>query len=96
MHASQPPHPALSREGRGDWRRCWFTREIRNTRYQSLSEGEGLRGCPYSHPQYAGSREIGQVMQCPPPRPRPSSAPRTVITSIPALRSKVLVWVLRS
>src|SRR4030095_12954524 len=46
--------------------------------------------------QYAGSREIGQVMQCPPPRPRPSSDPRTVITSIPALRSNVLVCVFRS
>ena len=44
----------------------------------------------------AGSREMGQVMQCPPPRPRPSSAPRTVITSIPALRRSVFVWVLRS
>src|SRR4029077_9423339 len=35
-------------------------------------------------------------MQCPPPRPRPSSDPRTVITSTPALRSSVFVCVLRS
>lgn len=32
----------------------------------------------------------GQVMQCPPPRPRPSSAPIMVTTSIPALRRRVL------
>lgn len=37
------------------------------------------------------SRMIGQVMQCPPPRPRPSSAPTMVMTSMPALRSKELV-----
>ena len=43
-----------------------------------------------------GSRMMGQVMQCPPPRPRPSSAPTMVITSTPALRSRVLVRVLRS
>jgi len=35
-------------------------------------------------------------MQCPPPRPRPSSAPTMVITSTPAFRSSALVWVLRS
>ena len=35
-------------------------------------------------------------MQCPPPRPRPSSDPRTVITSIPAFRSNVFVCVFRS
>jgi len=38
---------------------------------------------------------IGQVMQWPPPRPRPSSAPTMVMTSTPALRRRVLVWVLR-
>ena len=38
----------------------------------------------------AGS-QIGQVMQWPPPRPRPSSPPRMVITSTPALRRSVLV-----
>ena len=43
-----------------------------------------------------GSRMIGQVMQCPPPRPRPSSAPTMGITSAPAPRSTSLVWVLRS
>ena len=32
-----------------------------------------------------GSRMIGQVMQWPPPRPRPSSAPTIVITSTPGL-----------
>ncbi len=37
------------------------------------------------------SRLIGQLMQWPPPRPRPSSEPSMVMTSIPALRSKVLV-----
>ncbi len=39
---------------------------------------------------------IGQVMQWPPPRPRPSSAPTMVMTSTPALRSNVFVTVLRS
>lgn len=43
-----------------------------------------------------GSRMMGHVMQWPPPRPRPSSAPTMVMTSTPALRSSVLVWVLRS
>ncbi|MNV62780.1 hypothetical protein D3C71_1553410 [compost metagenome] len=38
-----------------------------------------------------GSRIIGHVMQCPPPRPRPSSAPTMDTTSMPALRSSVLV-----
>jgi hypothetical protein len=33
-------------------------------------------------------------MQWPPPRPRPISAPTMVITSMPARRSSVLVWVL--
>ena len=46
--------------------------------------------------QNAGSRSIGQVMQWPPPRPLPSSKPSIVITSMPALRSAVLVPVLRS
>ena len=32
-------------------------------------------------------------MQCPPPRPRPSSAPTIVMTSIPALRSRAFVRV---
>ena len=41
--------------------------------------------------QSIASRMIGQVMQCPPPRPRPSSAPAIVMTSIPCLRSSVLV-----
>jgi len=35
-------------------------------------------------------------MQWPPPRPRPSSEPEMVMTSIPAWRSRSLVWVLRS
>ena len=35
-------------------------------------------------------------MQWPPPRPRPSSEPLIVITSIPALRNFVFVKVLRS
>ena len=30
-------------------------------------------------------------MQCPPPRPRPSSAPTMVMTSIPALRTNTLL-----
>jgi hypothetical protein len=37
---------------------------------------------------------IGQVMQCPPPRPRPNSEPTMVMTSTPALRSRELVVVL--
>lgn len=42
------------------------------------------------------SRISGQVMQWPPPRPRPSSAPTIVMTSTPARRSSAFVWVLRS
>ena len=42
------------------------------------------------------SRMRGQVMQWPPPRPRPSSAPTISMTSMPARRSAVLVWMLRS
>ena len=70
-------------------------------------EGRGAPGRLPAGPVTAGSpgrvaqkstasRMIGQVMQCPPPRPRPSSAPTIVMTSTPALRSSVLVWVLRS
>ena len=58
-------------------------------------EGLGHRPRPAGQ-KSTGSRMIGQVMQCPPPRPRPSSAPTIVITSTPALRSSVLVSVLRS
>ena len=36
---------------------------------------------------------MGQVMQCPPPRPRLSSAPTIVMTSTPAFRSSELVCV---
>ncbi len=46
--------------------------------------------------QSSGSRAMGHVMQCPPPRPRPSSAPTIVTTSTPARRSAALVRVLRS
>ena len=49
-----------------------------------------------AHQKSTASRMIGQVMQCPPPRPRPSSAPTIVMTSTPALRSRVLVRVFRS
>jgi hypothetical protein len=42
------------------------------------------------------SRINGQVMQCPPPRPRPSSAPTMVMTSMPGLRRAVFFVVLRS
>jgi hypothetical protein len=45
---------------------------------------------------HAGSRSMGQVMQRGPPRPRPSSLPATVTTSIPCLASMVLVATLRS
>jgi hypothetical protein len=51
-------------------------------------------GCPRR--QKAGSRSKGQVMQWEPPRPRPSSYPSMVITSMPARRSAVLVPTLRS
>ncbi len=44
----------------------------------------------------AGSRSIGQVMQRGPPRPRPSSSPGMVTTSMPCLSSIVLVATLRS
>ena len=43
-----------------------------------------------------GSRMRGQLMQRGPPRPRPSSLPAMVMTSMPALRSFVLVSTLRS
>ena len=49
----------------------------------------------FSSPQ-AGSRSIGHVMQRGPPRPRPSSPPATVTTSMPCLRSIVFVATLRS
>ena len=45
---------------------------------------------------HAGSLSIGQVMQRGPPRPRPSSLPTMVTTSMPYLRSIVLVATLRS
>ena len=45
---------------------------------------------------HTGSRSIGQLMQRGPPRPRPSSLPGMVITSMPRLRRKVLVVALRS
>ena len=44
----------------------------------------------------AGSRSFGQVMQRGPPRPRPSSLPAMVTTSMPCSRSMVLVAALRS
>ena len=52
--------------------------------------------CSSRRHQSIASRMIGHVMQCPPPRPRPSSAPTIVMTSTPALRSSELVCVLRS
>src|SRR5690606_12950392 len=42
------------------------------------------------------SRMVGQLMQRPPPRPRPSSAPGTFRTSIPAASRAALVSSLRS
>ena len=45
---------------------------------------------------FQASRETGQVMQCPPPRPRPSSCPAIVWTSMPAFSSLKLVASLRS
>ena len=42
------------------------------------------------------SRSIGQDMQRGPPRPRPSSEPAIVMTSMPSRRSRVLVSTLRS
>jgi hypothetical protein len=44
----------------------------------------------------AGSRCTGQVMHRGPPRPRPSSLPPMSTTSMPCLRSMVLVGILRS
>ncbi len=43
-----------------------------------------------------GSRTIGQDMQRGPPRPRPSSEPAMVMTSMPSWRRRVLVSTLRS
>lgn len=43
-----------------------------------------------------GSRTMGQVMQCAPPRPRLSSAPSTAITSTPARLNIVFVYTFRS
>ena len=42
------------------------------------------------------SRSSGQLMQRGPPRPRPSSLPGMVMTSMPLSRRKLLVVVLRS
>ena len=50
----------------------------------------------YGGAGHAGSRWIGQVMQRGPPRPRPSSLPPMSTTSMPCLRSMVLVATLRS
>ena len=55
-------------------------------------ESHGLR--PFN--VQAGSRMVGQVMQRLPPRPRPSSAPGTSSTSIPAARKSAFVSSLRS
>ena len=45
---------------------------------------------------HSSSLSIGQDMQRGPPRPRPSSKPAIVMTSIPSRRSSVLVSTLRS
>src|SRR5699024_7873238 len=45
---------------------------------------------------YTGARDIGHVIQRGPPRPRPSSVPGTVITSIPFSRKCALIVTLRS
>ena len=47
-------------------------------------------------PPQIGSRTTGQVMQCPPPRPLPSSNPSIVTTSTPASRIFAIVNVFRS
>ena len=47
-------------------------------------------------PAPTASRTIGQDMQRGPPRPRPSSKPAIVITSMPLCRRSVLVATLRS
>src|SRR6185295_19020353 len=47
-------------------------------------------------PPQRGSRTIGHVIQCPPPRPLPSSNPSISITSTPASRIFEIVYVLRS
>jgi len=54
---------------------------------------EGARTWRRRGQKSTASREIGQVMQWPPPRPRPSSAPTI---STPSMRSSSLVWVFRS
>ena len=59
---------------------------------QRLARGRSC-DCRAGH---AGSRSIGQVMQRGPPRPRPSSLPPMSMTSMPCLRSMVLVATLRS
>src|SRR5260364_153464 len=43
-----------------------------------------------------GSRTIGQLKQCAPPRPRPNSPPGISMTSTPARRIFRFVWLLRS
>ena len=45
---------------------------------------------------HTGSRVKGHVMQCPPPRPFPSSNPSIVMTSTPASRILAIVYVFRS
>src|SRR5690606_34891347 len=61
---------------------------------QVLHRGHLRGGGPVG--QYAGSRSSGQLRQWAPPRPRLSSLPGMVMTSMPTLRSLVFVYVLRS
>ena len=60
-----------------------------------LDRSSALRCGVNGQEKSTASRMIGQVMQWPPPRPRPSSEPEMVMTSMPCLRSSVLVCTLR-
>ena len=70
--------------------RAQASRPTTSTSRQRRRRSSGLR-CSSSLPPHSGSRSSGQVMQCPPPRPLPSSKPSIVMTSTPASRIFAIV-----
>src|SRR5690606_8448850 len=77
------------RAGRGG-RRGTAAAEGRGAGRGRRAPGRRARGAGH------GSRSIGQVMQCGPPRPRPSSPPLMVSTSTPLARRWALLVMFRS
>ena len=86
--------PAVMAGPEAAHRRC---RRARRRSSFDLTGGEvSLLEQAASMPAHAGSLSIGQVMHRGPPRPRPSSLPAMLTTSMPCLRSMVFVATLRS